>query len=199
MARELDVRRVVLLSGFGVTRDSSEPALVARARAEELLMSSGLPYLVFRSSFVVGAGDEFGETIKTDARFGSVQIPGDGTYQIQPIIVDDCARVLIAAAMSEDAASGVHDLLGSTVDFRTFVEATIHGLVPRPLLSFVSCEEILREATFSAQPWLTASELAILTADRVGEPTVSKHGVRIRSHQEFARELFEGYFGRPSF
>jgi nucleoside-diphosphate-sugar epimerase len=97
------VRRIVMLSGLGVARYGLAPRVTgpyfrSKLEAEGILFSSGLEAVALRPSYVLGAGDGFVPFLIERARTGVVELPGDGSYRMQPAAVEDAADAILAAA-----------------------------------------------------------------------------------------------------
>ena len=66
---------------------------LSKLAAETILFRSGIEGVVFRPSFVVGPGDAFVPAVLRAMEAGEVERPGDGSYRMQPIAVEDAAAV----------------------------------------------------------------------------------------------------------
>ena len=92
--REAGVARLVHLSVLGVTEDARLRFLSSRWRAEELVRSSDLDWVILRPSLLFGTGDGFFNLIKVTLTWwspGVVVVPGDGSTRFQPLSADDLA------------------------------------------------------------------------------------------------------------
>jgi len=127
-AREAGVPRIVFLSGLGVARYGQSKRVtnryfLSKLAAEVELYRSGPGITVFRPSYIVGSGEAFLPALIDEMASGSVEVPGDGAYRMQPIAVSDvCA--LVHVALDRGGLPGtpkVFDLVGpealSFVDF----------------------------------------------------------------------------------
>jgi NADH dehydrogenase len=117
-ARAAGLARVVSFSGLGVARYGQSRRVTSRyflskLRAEGLVFGSGLDAVVFRPSYVVGPGDGFVPSVLRAMEAGEVELPGDGSYRMQPIAVHDAA-VLVLAALARPKGSfpTAYDLVG---------------------------------------------------------------------------------------
>lgn len=106
-AREQGVRKVVYLSGVGADADASRPWFRAKGLAEESVRSSGLAFAIVRPSWTYGPGDRslnrFVDILRILPGFFPQLGPGD--QRINPVFIDDVAR-LVAVVVSGDAADG---------------------------------------------------------------------------------------------
>ena len=118
------VRRFVLMSALGTSEETKDlvPYYRAKWAMERTVEGSGIPYTIFRPSFVFGTGGGALQQFLRIARLAPVTpIVGPGTQLLQPIWVDDVAAHF-AAAVDLDAAAGRTFELGGpdVVDWNEF-------------------------------------------------------------------------------
>lgn len=95
-ARDAGIERLVFISHHGADRISAFPALRAKGIAEGWVSSSGVPYTIIRTDAIFGAGDQFTLPIYHLLRqFPMFAMPGDGSTQLQPLLVDDLVQCLM--------------------------------------------------------------------------------------------------------
>ncbi|MFQ5942202.1 MAG: NAD(P)H-binding protein [Anaerolineales bacterium] len=113
-ARQAQISRLIYVSHLGAEPSSAFPALRAKAKAEDTIRKSGLPYTIVRSSLVYGEGDRFTSSLAMLLGIspGIFPIPGDGRTAIQPVWVDDLA-MCVAWSLDEQAMIGqIYDVGG---------------------------------------------------------------------------------------
>lgn len=95
-ANHAQIERFYYLSHLGADRASAYPLLKAKAIAEHEIKSSGIPYTVFRSAVAFGEHDHFSNNLAFLLKISPffVMLPDDGSSLLQPIWVEDLARVL---------------------------------------------------------------------------------------------------------
>ena len=93
--------RIIYLSSVGAAKDARSAYLAARGRAEDVVMTSGLPWAIARPSFITGDRD--------DSRIGerSAAIVGDGLLAV--------ARVFGGKKVREKYRSTTPDVLASAL------------------------------------------------------------------------------------
>lgn len=97
-ARDAGVPRIVHLSITGARVDSALPYFRGKALLEEALTASGLGYAILRPTVIFGSEDILINNIAWILRTLPVfAIPGDGRYRVQPVYVDDVARIAVDA------------------------------------------------------------------------------------------------------
>ena len=109
------VGRVVHMSALGTSDQTKDlvPYYGAKWDSERLVEGSGIPYVIFRPSFVFGTDGGILPTFVKLARFTPVTpIIGSGRQRIQPIWVDDVAEYFVRAVDLEAAPGRIFELGG---------------------------------------------------------------------------------------
>lgn len=136
-AREAGVRRVVHVSITKPSEDSPLPYFRGKALVERALRESGLPHAIVRPTVVFGPGDVLVNNIAWLLRRSPVfAIPGDGSYRVRPVHVDDVARLCVEqGSVSADA---VVDAIGpETLTFEEMIRTIRDAVGSRSLLVHV--------------------------------------------------------------
>ena len=175
--REAGVSSVVFFSGlgighYGLSRHCTNPYFLAKMAGEVELFRSGLAVTVFRPSYIFGHGDEFlTPLIGRIFAEAAIEIPGDGTYRLQPISVEDAARASLAALVRSGPSHRVVDLVGpEVVSYRELIHRIasvmdrVVGISERPV------EETIALARTSGYFGLRAHDLDCLLCDEVAGP-----------------------------
>jgi len=143
-ARSAGVERIVHVSITNPSIDSSLPYFRGKALVEYALAQTGVPYSIVRPTWVFGGQrDILANNIAWILRrMPAFALPGDGSYRVQPVHVEDLARICIEASGREydtiiDAAgpetmsfSDLVALVRSTVGSRSPI---LH--IPPPLMA----------------------------------------------------------------
>jgi len=99
-ARSVGVRKIVHLSVSNPSSGSPFPNFRGKAITEEMIKQSGLAFTIIRPTLVFGGEEEI--LVNNIAwllrRFPIFAIPSPGTYQLQPIIVDEVADLAVTEA-----------------------------------------------------------------------------------------------------
>jgi NADH dehydrogenase len=117
-ARRAGVERFVHMSALGTTAETKDlvPYYGAKWEMEEAVRGSGLPYVIFRPSFVFGRDGGILPTFRKLAKVMPVTpIPGSGVQRIQPIWVGDVASYFARALDEEAATNRMFELGGPDV------------------------------------------------------------------------------------
>jgi nucleoside-diphosphate-sugar epimerase len=130
-ARRAGVARIVHVSIANPSIDSPLPYYRGKALVEQALATAGVPCAIVRPTFLFGGGlDILVNNIAWILRRMPVfVVPGDGRYLVQPIHVDDLARICLRA--SHSCGDVIMDAAGpDTMSFEELVRA-IRGAVGR--------------------------------------------------------------------
>jgi uncharacterized protein YbjT (DUF2867 family) len=114
-AAAADVRRFVLMSALGTSESTRTlvPYFGAKWEMEQQVRQSGIPYVIFRPSFIFARDGGILPTFVKLARFAPVTpIIGSGTRRIQPIWVDDVAEYFADSLGKEEAIGRTFELGG---------------------------------------------------------------------------------------
>ncbi len=110
-AKRAGVRHFFYQSALGASLSSDALYQRTKAKAEELVKNSGIPYTIFRPSLVIGKRDGFTERLKELISLGPfVPVPGTGKARFQPIYVGDWVRCFLSII-------GKEDVIGKTYEF----------------------------------------------------------------------------------
>jgi uncharacterized protein YbjT (DUF2867 family) len=123
-ARSAGVARIVHVSIANPSIDSPLPYYRGKALVEQALAESGVPYGIVRPTFLFGGGrDILGNNIAWILRrMPLFVVPGDGRYLVQPIHVDDLARICLQASRGRSGV--IIDAAGpDTMSFEELVRA----------------------------------------------------------------------------
>lgn len=114
--RRKGVERFVQLSALGHPDDGE--FIASKHRFDEALAAEGLESLVVRPSVVLSLRGSYGGTsmLRALAALPAVRVlPGDGNQRIQPILLEDLARVLVSGVTREHASHRVVEAVGPEV------------------------------------------------------------------------------------
>jgi uncharacterized protein YbjT (DUF2867 family) len=110
-AAEAGVRRLVHVSIANPSLDSTLPYYRGKAELEAAIQQSELSYAILRPTVIFGLEDILINNIAWLVRsFPIFAVPGDGSYQLQPIFVDDVA--VLAAAAGDEYENCILDAAG---------------------------------------------------------------------------------------
>lgn len=136
-AKAAGVKRIVHVSIANPSADSPLPYYWGKAANEKSVIDSGIPYTILRPTVLVGGGEDI--LINNIAyllrRFPFMLIPGDGSYGIQPVHVEDVADLAVEGVYSKD--SSIMDAVGpEKYTFKELIQLVGERIgAKRPLIS----------------------------------------------------------------
>jgi uncharacterized protein YbjT (DUF2867 family) len=135
-AKRAGVERMVHVSITNPSEESPLEYFRGKARLERALIASGMSYAILRPAVLFGKEDVLINNIAWALR----QLPvfgvfGNGRYRLQPIHVDDLARLAVEQGTSRESAI-INAIGPETFTYRELA-ATIGALIgkPRPIVS----------------------------------------------------------------
>ena len=121
-AKAAGVKRMVHISIANPSAESHLPYYWGKAANEKAVIESGMSYAILRPTVLVGQEDILINNIAfLLRRFPFFALPGDGSYGIQPVYVDDLAQLAVEGVYSQD--SYISDAVGPDIfTFKEMVE-----------------------------------------------------------------------------
>ena len=135
-AKAAGIKRVVHISITNPSADSRLPYFWGKAANEKAVMESGMSYAILRPTVLVGGEDILINNIAfLLRRFPFFVLPGDGSYKLQPVYVDDLAELAVEGVNCEE--NYVIDAVGPDIfTFKEMVELIGEKIgAKRPLMS----------------------------------------------------------------
>jgi uncharacterized protein YbjT (DUF2867 family) len=116
------VKRIVHISITNPSADSHLPYFWGKAANEKAVTDSGMSYAILRPTVLFGTEDILINNIAwLLRRFPFFALPGDGSYRLQPVFVDDLAALAAEAVYGRD--NSIRDAVGPDIfTFREMVE-----------------------------------------------------------------------------
>jgi uncharacterized protein YbjT (DUF2867 family) len=114
-AKEAGVGRFVHMSALGTTAETKDvvPYYDAKWHMEQDVKASGIPYVIFRPSFIFGGDGGILPTFAKLARLTPVTpVIGSGRQRIQPIWADDVGAYFARAVTEQAAANRTFEIGG---------------------------------------------------------------------------------------
>lgn len=127
-AKQAGIKKIVQISVTNPSEEDDLPYYRGKALQERILKETGLDHAIVRPTLVYGKEDILVNNIAWMIRnFTTVPIFGSGTYQIQPVFVEDLASICVA--ISREPGSQIIDAAGPEV----FSYEDFLGLIAREL------------------------------------------------------------------
>jgi uncharacterized protein YbjT (DUF2867 family) len=188
-AREAGVRRVVHVSVVNAAADAETPYVRAKAALESVVRSSGMEWAIVRPTLTYGPGDILINNLAWALRrFPVYGLPGLGRSTVQPVHVDDVARICVEAAGGDPGR--VLDAAGpETLTYRDLVRLVRDAIGSRSIVVPMPGPVVLATAKliglFVRDVVLTRDEIRELTSSLLTSHEPPRGTIRI---SEWVRE-----------
>ena len=95
-AAEAGIQKIIYISSAAAIHPHGSYGR-SKAKGEEILRASGIPYLIFRPAYIYGKGDENNTElmIRIIKHFPIIPLLGGGDFKIQPVYIDDVVDLVI--------------------------------------------------------------------------------------------------------
>lgn len=136
-AENAGVQRLVHISITSASSKSPLPYFRGKGLVEEAIARSGLSHAIVRPTVIFGSDDVLVNNIAWALRrFPFFAIYGSGDYSLQPVFVEDVARMAVAAG--QETSNQVIDAIGpETLTFEDLVRVIARGVRSRARLVHV--------------------------------------------------------------
>jgi uncharacterized protein YbjT (DUF2867 family) len=115
-ARTAGVQRCVYVSGVGAAPDATKHWFRFKYLAEQHLQQTGMEWVVIRPTWVFGPNDHALNRLLGFTKFlPFLPLFGDGKQDMQPVFIDDVARIVGEATRKPEAVNQVFELGGPEV------------------------------------------------------------------------------------
>ena len=161
------IKKIIYISGLGVTKNSTSDYFISKYKAEQEIINSGLNYTIFRPSYIVGKKDYLSKFILKQIKKGIVIIPGSGKYHLQPIFVEDVAKIILESISEKKFSNRILDLVGpEIIKFEDFVRYFVKNKKIR--IQKINLESIYHEALHNPKSIYDLDSLNLLIGDYTG-------------------------------
>ena len=161
------IKKIIYISGLGVTKNSTSDYFISKYKAEQEIINSGLNYTIFRPSYIIGKKDYLSKFILKQIKKGIVIIPGSGKYHLQPIFVEDVAKIIVESIYEKKFSNKILDLVGpEIIKFEDFVRYFIKNKKTR--IQKINLESIYHDALHNPKSIYDLDSLNLLIGDYTG-------------------------------
>tara|TARA_B100000446_G_scaffold135153_1_gene127352 strand:- start:172 stop:1026 length:855 start_codon:yes stop_codon:yes gene_type:complete len=161
------IKKIVYISGLGVTKNSRSDYFISKYKAEQEIINSGLDYTIFRPSYIVGKKDYLSKFILKQIKKGIVIIPGSGKYHLQPIFVEDVAKIILESISEKKFSNKILDLVGpEIIKFEDFVRYFVKN--KKTKIQKINLESIYHDALHNPKSVYDLDSLNLLIGDYTG-------------------------------
>jgi len=161
------IKKIIYISGLGVTKNSRSDYFISKYKAEQEIINSGLDYTIFRPSYIVGKKDYLSKFILKQIKKGIVIIPGSGKYHLQPIFVEDVAKIILESIYEKKFSNKILDLVGpEIIKFEDFVKYFVKN--KKTKIQKINLESIYHDALHNPKSIYDLDSLNLLIGDYTG-------------------------------
>jgi len=123
LCKKSGIKKIIYISGLGVSKNNTSNYFASKYKAEQEIINSGLDYTIFRASYIIGKTDHLTKSLSKQMKKGVIIIPGSGKYQLQPIFVEDVAKIILKSILEKKFSKKILDLVGPRkISFEDFVK-----------------------------------------------------------------------------
>ena len=123
LCKKSGIKKIIYISGLGVSKDITSSYFASKYNAEQEIINSGLDYTIFRASYIIGKTDHLTKSLSNQMKKGTIVIPGSGKYRLQPIFVEDVAKIILESILEKKFSNKILDLVGPRkINFEDFVK-----------------------------------------------------------------------------
>ena len=123
LCKKSGIKKIIYISGLGVSKNNTSSYFASKYKAEQEIINSGLDYTIFRASYIIGKTDHLTKSLSKQMKKGVIIIPGSGKYQLQPIFVEDVAKIILKSILEKKFSKKILDLVGPRkISFEDFVK-----------------------------------------------------------------------------
>jgi len=161
------IKKIIYISGLGVTKNSRSDYFISKYKAEQEIINSGLDYTIFRPSYIIGKKDYLSKFILKQIKKGIVIIPGSGKYHLQPIFVEDVAKIIVESIYEKKFSNKILDLVGpEIIKFEDFVRYFVKN--KKTKIQKINLESIYHDALHNPKSIYDLDSLNLLIGDYTG-------------------------------
>ena len=158
--KNVGIKKIIYISGLGVSKNSTSSYFASKYRAEREIINSGLDYTIFLASYIIGKTDHLTKSLSKQVKKGTIIIPGSGRYRLQPIFVEDVAKIILEAILEKKFSNKILDLVGpQKISFEDFVKLFSKNMKVK--FKKLNLDDAYEESTYSSE------SLDILIGDHI--------------------------------
>ncbi len=202
-AKTSGVNRFFYQSALGASLDAPFKYSRAKAEAEEIVKRSGIRYVIFRPSLIIGKEDGFTENLKRLFSLGPfIPVPGGGKAKFQPIFIEDWIKCFMYVLENENAWNRIYELGGPEhLSYREILNLYMTAMgINKPLLNVpLRCVKAALPMSFltkvigKAPPEVSVEQLNMLQVDNITEPEAVEKlfGFKPKRLEEYIKDILQ--------
>jgi len=150
LCKKSDIKKIIYISGLGVSKNNTSSYFASKYKAEREIINSGLDYTIFRASYIIGKTDHLTKSLSKQMKKGVIIIPGSGKYQLQPIFVEDVAKIILKSILEKKFSKKILELVGPRkISFEDFVK--LFSKNTKVKFKKINLKNVYDEGTYSSE------------------------------------------------
>ena len=150
LCKKSDIKKIIYISGLGVSKNNTSGYFASKYKAEQEIINSGLDYTIFRASYIIGKTDHLTKSLSKQMKKGVIIIPGSGKYQLQPIFVEDVAKIILKSILEKKFSKKILELVGPRkISFEDFVK--LFSKNTKVKFKKINLKNVYDEGTYSSE------------------------------------------------
>ena len=150
LCKKSGIKKIIYISGLGVSKNNTSNYFTSKYKAEQEIINSGLDYTIFRASYIIGKTDHLTKSLSKQMKKGVIIIPGSGKYQLQPIFVEDVAKIILKSILEKKFSKKNLDLVGPRkISFEDFVK--LFSKNTKVKFKKINLKNVYDEGTYSSE------------------------------------------------
>lgn len=182
-ARDSNIKRFIYLSYVDASESSSNEFLRTKAHAEQLLLSTGIPTVVFRCSHVIGNPELPGPVanLLQSADGEPVKVLGSGQQMVAPVYLGDVVSAINLAV--DKGRAGTYELSGPD---RMTMDDLVRMVNRNPSVPIRHLPGRLAKFLSKVTPGMPPPMMDVMIKPSIGNPVraVSEFGIQLTSLPE---------------
>jgi NADH dehydrogenase len=166
LCKKNSIKNIIYFSGLGVSKNSRSSYFISKFNAEQLIKKSGLQYIIFRPSYILGIDDYLTKNISKQILKKQILIPGSGNFILQPISIDDVCLCINHALHSSKFLNKTIDLVGpKKLLFQNLIKKSVSSKIK---IKKINLESAYKKALNDINFEYGIEDLNILVGNYVG-------------------------------
>lgn len=166
--KSTNIKKIIFFSGLGVSKTTTLGYFISKYKSEQQIIQSGLNYVIFRPSFIIGKDDYLTKKLKKQIKHKHLFIPGSGKFTIQPISIHDVVKVIELAISTNKFKNKILDLVGpKPITYENYVKIISKNTNSR--VKRINLEEAYYQAISTPHPIFDFEDLNLLVGNFLGD------------------------------
>ncbi len=183
--KEAGVRRFIYISALGARENARSRYHITKWEAEQEVIQSGMEYVIFRPSIMIGEGGEFIRMLSRIVQQAPVVPIIDGNSKVQPIYVENTIDCIVRSLVDPEITNRIFEIAGPRqITYRELfltlmkVVATKKPTVEIPIWLMQPVAYILERVM--EKPPITTQQLIMLQEDNICDITEMQDVFRLK-------------------